>query len=160
MGKRGPKPKSEKDKKLHGTYRKDRKKNRPAKKVFRIGCPDKPDFLTGLASKFWDNWAPELVKQGILTPLDMAIFTGLCQSYADYVMACQEVNKLDDKFLKTSQGNVKPHPWIEVKNKSFNNFVQCAKEMGLTPASRIETIKPGDIENPFKYFLKKDKDED
>jgi Phage terminase, small subunit len=42
-----------------------------------MGCP-KPEFLKGTASKIWDRLAPEMIKAGILTPLDGPLLSCYC----------------------------------------------------------------------------------
>ncbi|HEW79406.1 MAG TPA: phage terminase small subunit P27 family [Phycisphaerales bacterium] len=151
MAKRGRKPLSNKVKKTRGTYRKDRATDESL--IFQVGVPEKPQHLTGLASELWDKWAPELVQKGFLTPLDGATFTVLCQSHADYIGACEQLN--NELIVKTSQGNLKPHPLLKIKDKAFQNHLKARAELGLSEHLRKKIANETD--GPFQRLLNRAK---
>ena len=56
--------------------------------------PECPDFVQGKARAFWNEYAPILMKQGVLTELDEFLFGALCVEYADYLQHGATVRKM------------------------------------------------------------------
>lgn len=48
------------------------------------GEPQKPKWLRGLASKLWDERAPELVAAGVLKAIDADLFAMYCSLAAEF----------------------------------------------------------------------------
>lgn len=110
--------------------------------------PPCPKHLTGVARKEWRRVGRLLMAVRVISELDRAILTGYCQSWAEYVAACEEVPKHKPVYLvkdpNTGQPIPKLNPWIRVEREAFERMVKSAMELGLSPVSRTR-IK---VENP------------
>lgn len=89
----GAKPKPAKLHLLHGTDRKDRARADDVQPEKLTEVPEKPSWLGGNARKVWDEYAPKLVKLGLLTEIDIASFAMLCQQYGNYLGDQKQMKK-------------------------------------------------------------------
>jgi len=127
-------------KKLRGTQRKSRKP--PTLKV-SAKMPRKPAWLDAKAAGFWDIVAPQLVREGLLSPLFASTFALLCQSWSMYLDAQSEIAE-NGLTIRSSHGNLKPHPALAIARRERSAFLELAKQFGLTVLARqaIRTEKP------------------
>lgn len=121
------------------------------------GLPDPPSFLCDVAKKEWEERGPALVRMGVLTPVDLAIFTAYCQAWAIYVTAWEGLNQLmrslnqvnpetgkkmghsSGAFITgTVQGGMKKSPLLAAANDASVLMIRFASELGLTPAARAQ----------------------
>lgn len=105
--------------KLHGTYRKDRHGDRPDDTVDGALC-QKPSWLEGEASAFWDRVIVPLALTGRAVELDGDLASGMCGWWAEY----RSAETLKDKDL------------------AWRNFVAAAAKFGLSPADRAKLAAP------------------
>lgn len=77
MGKRGPIPKSNEQRKLEGNPSKGPPQGQSPIPADLVDCPD---WLSPEAKREWARVAPELSRLGLLTKLDMAMLAGFCVS--------------------------------------------------------------------------------
>ena len=147
MAKRGRKPKSLREKELHGTHRKDRDPGPDEPTIFLMGSPEKPSWLTGEASKLWDKMAPGLVHGVGLTPLDGGIFSTYCQMLSELQEVNEQIEELDSMFVTISQGNRKIHPLYDARSKILSCCIKLRAELRL---DKIPQKQPCD---PFQKIL-------
>lgn len=116
--------------------------------------PDKPDWLSALASHEWDRIVPELYKLGLITKIDETTLAGYCQAWARYVEAeklltDQGITIVDDK------GNQKTHPAVTVSQRNLEKVLKYVAEFGLSPSARMRIhIKPEEPEDEWEELLK------
>src|SRR3970040_1699024 len=114
MGRRGPPPKPERLKVLAGNPGK-----RPLKKTrskLDGKGPSCPEWLSPEAKVEWRRLAPELVRRGLLTPLDRAAFAGYCQSYAHW-QQCQRVVVREGPLYMAASGRLRGGPGVDMAQK-------------------------------------------
>ena len=51
------------------------------------GIPDRPKWLRGEGKKQWEKHVPELVRMGVLTPIDGELFATYCQIRGEYIIS-------------------------------------------------------------------------
>jgi len=117
----------------------------PAKRPLPVGepapaqleqLPEPPAILGTAAEREWRRLAPELMRLGLLTVVDLAMFTGYCQTFGRWYEA--------EEMIKQSGT---PAFWLRIAESASKEMRQYASEFGLSPASRtrltgIDVAKP------------------
>ena len=83
-----------------------------------VGAPDRPEILDPEARKEWARLTPELVRLGMVTPIDRMALTVLCMAWSEYCESRQ------------------PGAGKKFRSAAFTQLVRILVEFGLTPASR------------------------
>jgi len=134
MGKRGPAKTPTAIVKLKGYYRPSRHGNELHNgftSLYLKEAPEPPETLKTNGKLFWNEILKELVKiEGLITSLDLPLFTVLCQNY---------------DLLKETEELSKKHPTEKVYKKIYDrttkDFLKLANQFGLTPLARQKIIK-------------------
>ena len=148
MGKRGPPPKPSAQKKLEGTYRKDRAAVSEMQPT--LGEPPVPRGLKGEALTEWRVVAPELARLGVLAIIDGGRLADYCRAHALAIRAAAKAEK-EGEVIDTYRGPVRS-PWQGVAQEARAQARLLAAEFGLTPSSRSRVSagnakpKPDDAE--------------
>lgn len=105
--------------------------------------PHAPGHLTKAARDEWRRVARRLHNAGVLTYVDRGILAAYCQAYGRWVEAEMEIEKRG-AVMETPSGYMQQSPWVSMANKSMEQMIRAARELGLTPASRsaIKVEKP------------------
>ena len=147
----GPAPKPTKLKKLAGN---------PGKRRMNAAEPEPradagycPRWLPDEAKREWRRVAPELLRLGLLTVVDVLPLVAYCMAYARWREACDVLEKQGLTFA-TPNGYEQQRPEVAIANKAMMEMKALAQEFGMTPASRsrvtLPSAKPTD---PFEAFL-------
>ena len=138
----GPKPKPTRLKILAGNPGK-RPLNKQEPKPPAGKLPVAPPHLNRIAKKEWRRLAKDLHSCGVLTQVDTAVLGAYCQAYSRWVQAedaIAEMAKRDQLtnglMIKTTNGNAIQNPLVGTSNKSANDMVRYAAELGMTPSAR------------------------
>lgn len=119
--------------------------------------PTCPEWLAPEAKAEWRRLAPELIRWGLLTPLDRAAFSCYCQSYAHW-QQCQRVVVREGPLYLTANGRLRERPEVDMARK-YSQFVRAfAVEFGLTPSSRNRLSidePPADEDSDFERWLRR-----
>jgi P27 family predicted phage terminase small subunit len=159
MGKRGPQPQPSELQRAKGTYRADRRRGevRPDKTI-----PPIPEWCDEKTRECWEQLAPWLNEQGLLTRLDQVALGLLCSSLADYILARRIVDGAEQRegtrfVAYTDKGNIIQHPAVGVMNKAWEKVVKLCREFGMTPAARagLAIAKNEAAEDPMTALLEK-----
>jgi hypothetical protein len=70
-------------------------------------CPTAPVSLSDGAREIWNEHAPRLFADGLLTDLDHRAFTMLCESCADYASTCRAVENQSDAQMQMRLRQIK-----------------------------------------------------
>ena len=108
--------------------------NRRNEPRFERGAPPKPEGLSEVASKKWDELAARLDKAGVITWGDAEALYIMCQAWADYQMCYKSVR--DNPLIKTANGNVVSNPMLKQGKEALRVYLSYQQEFGMTPASR------------------------
>lgn len=115
-----------------------------------IGQPIRP--LSGVALETWNEVSQELASVGIGSRVEAAALTCYCEAVADFVMACDEIDRLG-MVTQTERGFTR-NPACLIKNASMQMIAKFAGEFGLTPSSRSKVQGPAKTEvNPFAHLM-------
>lgn len=118
---------------LSGTLRADRV---PANEPHPEGVAECPEFLSAEARAEWDRLAPELEALGLLTAFDMAVFSGYCQSWADFRKLTEQLNKMASWVWQSEKGYRQVVPEVSLRKDAWSRVIQAAARLGLDPATR------------------------
>lgn len=152
MGRRGPPPKPKAQKKLEGTYRKDRDGGGDSLAP-PPGVPVRPKWLEKEACAEWDRVVPQLVELNVLTGLDGGALERYCVAYSNWVRAQRDVQK-NGLVLKTPFGPQK-NPNVKIAQDERAAARLLAGELGLSPSARtrVKTPERPPAEDPTEAFL-------
>lgn len=100
-----------------------------------------PEWLDEEAKIEWDRVYKILKKEKIeFTPKDLKTLEAYCRNYSKW-KECENI-LLDKGFtFETPNGYVQARPEEAMSNKAQEKMLQCAKELGLTPAARARMGK-------------------
>ena len=154
MGMRGPKPQSAKVRLLHA---------RTLKTAAPLGVfdpkpykslPQPPSFLSANALAYWRQLGADLIRNGLLTPLDKNAFAVLCQKLG----RMQECEANID--AAEARGDAKASlAWRRIANATSKQCQQLSGEFGLSPAQRSRVREEGlpkPAPSPWSTFDKPD----
>lgn len=154
MGQRGPGKQTTAFKLLKGDAgrrtKKESKRKRPPIEPAR-----RPKWIQGDAKLAWDQLAPVLKKQGMLSKLDTHALATYCSLYARYKDAERNIKKhgavLVIKDKKGLPKYAQQSPYVGMANRLAAELRQYMKEFGLTPSSRVgfDVMTPADDDDEF-----------
>jgi P27 family predicted phage terminase small subunit len=150
----GRKPKPTNLKLIQGTYRVDRAN--PCEPKPRAIIPPCPEFLQGEAKKQYQKTAKKLARIGLMTELDDLALAMLCQGWAEYLEATDQVKK-SGILVKSPNGFPVLNPYLIVANQALKKVRSLLAEFGMTPGSRsrIHAAATGDeSDNEWSKLLK------
>jgi len=152
MGKRGPIPKSKQLRALTG--RTPLTKENTA--IIPFNPPTTPEHLTSDQLIVWDRTLKELRFTQTIENIDWAVLEAYCTTYCLWVDAEKEIQKLVKKKSKLAgmitkgyQG-IAINPLLNVSRRARLECIDFARQMGMTPASRIRAKVIETEVNPFK----------
>jgi P27 family predicted phage terminase small subunit len=117
--------------KIHGSRR---AKNRKELEIpIYKTLPEKPSHLQGDAAEFYHRAGNQLVKQKILTPLDIEAFILMAEEYG-------ELRRADalcgDLTITTSNGDIIQNPAIGIRNRARDALKKSMVCFGMLPTKR------------------------
>lgn len=129
----GPAPKPSALKKLQGTYRADRATSleaTPAPAPLEV-----PPYLSGLAADKWNELAPMLARNGLLTEGDTDTLAVYCQTWARYLEA--EI-RLETEGATTvaRSGYQQVSAWVTIAKTCRADLMKLGDRLGLNPSAR------------------------
>lgn len=164
MGARGPAPKPTALRVLEGNpSHRPLPANEPKPEV-PAKAPSPPKGLLPAARAEWKRLAPKLIALGVLTEVDMGAFAAMCQNYAYYLAADQEITKGGTdpagtyQMFTTATGYMQQHPMLAIRKQNYDNWRRSLMDFGLTPASRSritadESAKSSASADPMERVL-------
>jgi len=131
---RGPKPKTDEQKKHEGTFRPGRANDT---KPTPLGCASKPRWLSKEAIVVWDRLSNHLEKLSMLTPVDADAFALTCEWAVLAERAAAKVNKTASAYLiETPNGHTQASPHLTAFTKASDMYLKFSDRFGLTPTAR------------------------
>ena len=120
----------------------------------RKRVPAAPKELGEQAKKEWRRLAKQLVRQGILTDLDMTAFTAYCQCYQRWYDASRQLDSTG-LFIKAPNGMIMQNPLLPIINKAVDQMLKFMARFGLTPSdrSRLSVVPPDDELDALEEWL-------
>jgi P27 family predicted phage terminase small subunit len=115
--------------------------------------PDIPEWLDAEAVAEWDRVVPELNRLGVLSAVDRATLATYCAAWSRW-KAAEMLLQADDLVAERRAGNgPAKHPAWQVWREAATTVAALAKELFLTPSSRLRSVKPGDDDGPEDDIL-------
>jgi len=105
--------------------------------------PPVPGDLSEEARKHWYFIGEQLVAAGMLAEVDFGQFRILCDTWALYVKAQREVQKLGE-YQRSPNGYEQLAPWAVSRKRHADDYKKTADKFYLSPRAR-QSVK---IENP------------
>jgi P27 family predicted phage terminase small subunit len=113
-------------------------------------CPPPPSHLSPHAVEEWQRIGPELHRLHLLTTLDAAMFEVYCESYAQWRVALELIERCAADVPVTRgllvQGSVADkvqNPLLIVARKAAEAMIAVAGEFGLSPRARARLAAAG-----------------
>jgi P27 family predicted phage terminase small subunit len=99
-----------------------------------------------IAKEYWEVHLPLLVKNRMITEVDMAQFALLCLAFEDLIEAEQDL-RTNGKTIRTENGYLVQSPYVSMRAQRWKEYVELCREFGLTPSARtrikIQIALPG-----------------
>ena len=108
-----------------------------------VGIVRAPAHMSDLAKKEWARLRSKLLAAGLLTEIDANVLAMYCIAWARWVEAEDQIQRIGP-VVKTKIGNLVQNPYLAVANKSMDQMLLYARELGMTPSarSRIQVAAP------------------
>lgn len=90
-----------------------------------------------IAKEFWEGHLPLLVKNRMITEVDMTAFAMACLAFEAWIEAEEEL-KTHGATTKTENGYVQQSGYFTIANARRKEVVEMLREFGLTPSSRTK----------------------
>lgn len=135
MGRRGPKPKHAAEAELTGNAgRRTPRADVLAKPL--EAPPGPPANLSEHARALWASFASDLVARSLLALCDLPALGMLCQAYADYYEAVDDIAR-NGASGTTDKGYEFPRPAVGRQATATAQILTLSARFGLTPADRV-----------------------
>jgi len=143
VGERGPAPKPSTLKKLHGTFRPDRAPEKEATPNLASGDQLKaPDWLSQGAREKWEELALLLHSLGLLTEIDLDVFSLYCTAWANWRDAEEAVRK-HGATTKAKSGYEAVSPHVTRAKNHLSELIKLSNLLGFSPSARTRiTVSP------------------
>ena len=101
-----------------------------------------PDWMSEEGRRFGEQTARHLLPDGLLEPLYLGPFLGMCSCYGLWSEAQEEL--AGQGFTITdNRGVVRKNPYVTIEKNFGTLFLKFAEDFGLTPMSRQRLNIPG-----------------
>ncbi len=144
--------------KMHGTYRRHRHdvscKGEPGPSGKMPACPG---WLDEDAHSEWNRVSGELEKMGIIGATDYAVMVGYCQSFSQFKQAAEMLARTGPLHKPKEDGEIRRNPVAFILKDSREAMLKFARELGLSPSSRmsVSVAGSGDDDDPLARLLRK-----
>lgn len=131
-------------------------KDEPAPAAVRETHPP-PDWLDDVAKAEWCRIAPMLVRNGLLTEMDLDALTAYCHAWCVWKDANAKIRQFGI-VIKSQNGFPMPSPYLPIANKAMVTMKGFMLEFGMTPSARTRVTRTEEktpAANPLSKFLKR-----
>ena len=147
MGRRGPLPKSRKEREATGNPSRRPLPAAPAPLPPVVAAaPERPEDLSREADEEWRRVVPLLAEADRLSSLDRAVLVMYCETWGDCVRARRELNTAG-WTVESAGGQQYPHPQVKILLSQQRQCAALAAQLGLTPAARLRLPLPASAES-------------
>jgi P27 family predicted phage terminase small subunit len=145
MGRRGPLPQSPELQLLRGDPGRHGSTPTPQRLAVKA-APNPPSWISREAKAEWRRVTPELSRLNIISNLDRAILSSYVEAWSIAVAARREIGDSATIQGQRTKGERVKSPAMVVYVQATTLMVSLAKELGLTPYSRMRMANPTDPE--------------
>ena len=97
--------------------------------------PRRPAWLQGKGRTLWESLGPELLRVGLMSAMDAAVFAVLCQVWSDWRDA-RSAREREGDVIVTSTGYRAATAEYFIERQLRMDLIRLAGEFGMTPSSR------------------------
>jgi P27 family predicted phage terminase small subunit len=115
-------------------------------------APPAPGWLDEDGKRIWDALAPKLEAIGILTEVDGAAFSALCQCYSRWLGAERALSE-KGMTIECPSGYSQQRPEVAISHKYLGLLKSLMGEFGMTPSSRSRLVTAQDDADDFGELL-------
>jgi P27 family predicted phage terminase small subunit len=113
-----------------------------------------PAWLDELGLEFWNSLAPQLHMMGLLSEIDLPLFTAACERWSVYRRATDELQKQLTRNSKANGRVAKPE--AQIAKAALAEVRAILAEFGIGPASRSRVVaKPLWGKDPVEEYKKR-----
>jgi P27 family predicted phage terminase small subunit len=135
--------KSEENKNIQGTGRKDRSKPESIEAATVDDIPKPPSILGKIGRKIWKKYCDILHKQGLLAETDLDLLGQYCMYLQIAEQAAEELNKdLTEIMTNAKEPYTVKSKYLSIFNEASDRASKLGKEFGFTPLSRKNIPPP------------------
>lgn len=102
----------------------------------------------------------DMNEKGELAPFDVALLHRMSTAYEMYLVCVDKITQ-DGMTMKNKKGEMVKRPEVNIMKENWSQFLELAKEFGLTAMSRgkMKAMKKIDeaIQSPLKNYLSEHK---
>ena len=99
-----------------------------------------PEWMDDDAKKEWARVAPMLVKNGLLTEMDVDALTAYCHAWCAWKDANAKIRQFG-AVVKSPSGYPIQSPYLAISNKAMDTMRGLMTEFGMTPSSRTRVTR-------------------
>jgi P27 family predicted phage terminase small subunit len=114
-----------------------------------------PEWLDDAAKAEWRRVAPILVRNGLLTEMDLDALTAYCHAWCVWKDANAKIRQFG-MVIKSPSGYPIPSPYLPIANKAMLQMKGLMSDFGMTPSARTHVSRakdPAAPANPLQRFL-------
>lgn len=106
-----------------------------------------PDWLSEDALAVWNSLAPELERLGLLTVLDVQLFSVFCNASAEFTRLARIISEADELVVERGQHGYRQEiPEISLQRRFGDTMRRIGARFGLDPVARSGLdVLPGNI---------------
>jgi P27 family predicted phage terminase small subunit len=102
-----------------------------------------PEWMSGEGRAVWAVEFPKLVRNAMITEVDLLAFAKYCQAFGRYLNAESMVAKQGEVLIAPGSGFPIQNPYLAVSNKAQEQMHKAESEFGMTPSSRARVAPVG-----------------
>ena len=106
----------------------------------RTRIPTPPRNMGKHGRREWRRVAKVLIALGVLTDLDMTLFTAYCHLYHEYYDAQLQVTKLGTILISQRSGGAYQNPYVAIKRQALRDMKDLSAKFGLSPPDRARVL--------------------
>ena len=107
-----------------------------------VTIPDPPEDMGQYGKEYWTALAPQLVEQGILSPLHIDTFRVLCEQWQTYRSLTIWLDEDPSRMtFSTESGYMQETPQVRSRDKALAALQKLWLKFGLTPHALAQLNK-------------------
>jgi len=138
--------KTDQQKKLEGTFRKDRSAAGSLSYTAINKVPPAPEGFDDVAKAVWETICTELIKLGIMQSIDIFNIQIICNEMSIYWKCMNEMGNM--YTIETGTGSYKVNPLYTTASQALNNANRLSAQYGFTPTARMKLKMVNNSEKP------------
>jgi P27 family predicted phage terminase small subunit len=141
----GPPKKPSQNKKLEGTFRKDRVAKNEMQPAASPTMPRPPQHFNATAKKIWYEVTEELSRLKMLINVDLPLLGVYCFNAALVEEAQKNLEEHGYLSTITNKGGHSyeiPSPWVKIHNDAIEKVIKSSSLFGFNPSARTKISMP------------------